>query len=65
MSKEQAIKPTSFLELKIVSNTLSELERLIKNYEKLGFISDGTSIDNGKVYVAFLAQNNGLITINE
>lgn len=52
----------SFLELKIVSNNLQELERLIKIYEYLGFIHDGVSQSNDDgLYWTFLKINNGLI----
>lgn len=51
----------SFLELKIVSENLQELERLIKEYEKLGFTHDGLSQDDGITYWTFLTMNNGLI----
>jgi hypothetical protein len=51
----------SYLELKIVSNNLTELKLLEDYYKKLGFISDGFSQDNGEIYWIFLKINNGLI----
>jgi hypothetical protein len=37
MIKEQAKQQKSYLELKIVSNNLTELNVLTEQYEKLGF----------------------------
>jgi formylmethanofuran dehydrogenase subunit E len=54
-------KQKSHLELKIVANSLQELERLIKWSEYLGFIHDGISQDNEEVYWTFLNIDNGLI----
>jgi hypothetical protein len=51
----------SYLELKIVATDLGELERLIREYEALGFVHDGYSQDDGTVYWAFLKINNGLV----
>ena len=65
MKKEQSEKTKSYLELKIVAKSLGELEKLIEHYKELGFIHDGTSQDNGDVYITFLAKNNGLITFND
>ncbi len=51
----------SYLELKIVSDNLQNLNELIKQYEKLGFIDDGFWQDNGEVYWTFMKINLGLI----
>jgi len=51
----------SYLELKIVALDNNELNRLIKVYEALGFISDGYSQDDNGLYWTFLKINNGLV----
>jgi len=51
----------SFLELKIVSTNLGELERLVRQYEELGFIHDEFSQEENGLYWTFLKINNGLI----
>ena len=51
----------SYLELKIVTTDLQELERLIKTYEELGFISDKYSQEENGIYWTFLRINNGLV----
>lgn len=51
----------SYLELKIISNNLSELERLIIHYKDLGFIHDGVSQEDAGLYWTFLKINNGLV----
>ena len=51
----------SYLELKIVATNLSELERLIREYEALGFVHDGYSQNDGNLYWTFLKINNDLI----
>ena len=61
VSEQQSKKQKSYLELKIVSNNMTELNLLINHYEKLGFISEGFLQDNGEVYWTFLKINNGLV----
>jgi hypothetical protein len=51
----------SYLELKIVSESYNELERLIRHYETLGFVHEGHSQDNGELYWTFMKINNGLV----
>ena len=63
MKKEQSEKIKSFLELKIISKNLNELEKLIECYKEIGFIHDGTIIEKENICVAFLCKNNGLINI--
>jgi len=50
----------SFLELKIVTTDLQELERLIRHYESLDFIHDGYSQEENGLYWTFLKINNGI-----
>ena len=65
IKEKQSERKKSFLELKIVAKNYNELEKLIRCYEEIGFFHDGTSSDNGDVYVTFLTKNNGLIEINK
>lgn len=51
----------SYLELKIVAVTNWELERLIGEYESVGFTYDGYYQEDGGLYWAYLRINNGLI----
>ena len=55
----------SFLELKIVTTNLQELERLVKWSENLGFNPDKYSQEENGLYWTFLKINNGLIKQNE
>ncbi len=52
----------SYLQLKIVSTNLQELNILINKYKDLGFVHDGTSQQNNEVYWTFMVINNGLVS---